>query len=65
VIPVLGCTAVVAFKALFDRTRHWADIEAIAAAGSGDLAQAGAWVGSVLGPESPVTRRLLAMAPRA
>ena len=28
-IPVLGCEALVVFKAMFNRTRDWADIEAI------------------------------------
>jgi hypothetical protein len=28
-IPVLGCDALAVFKAMFDRTRDWADIEAM------------------------------------
>ena len=62
-IPVLGCTAVVVFKALFDRTRDWADIEAIAQAGTADLVEAGAWVRRVLGSESSVSRRLAQLTP--
>jgi hypothetical protein len=60
-IPVLGCTAVVVFKALFDRTRDWADIEAIAEAGSADLTPAGAWVSALLGPNNSAARRLAAL----
>jgi hypothetical protein len=61
-IPVLSCTALVVFKALFDRTRDWADIEAIAEVGSADLTEAGAWVRRVLGPDSAVARRLASLA---
>ena len=35
-IPVLGPVELAVFKALFDRTRDWADIEALAAAGNLD-----------------------------
>ncbi len=35
-LPVLGCTDLVVFKALFDRTKDWADIEAAVAAGTLD-----------------------------
>jgi len=61
-IPVLGCTALVVFKAVFDRTRDWADIEAVAEAGSADLAEASAWVRRVLGPDTPISERLTALA---
>ena len=36
-IPVLGPTELAVFKAMFDRTRDWADIEAMAAAGTLDV----------------------------
>jgi hypothetical protein len=36
-IPVLGPTELAAFKAMFDRTRDWADIEAMAGAGTLDV----------------------------
>ena len=35
-IPVLGPVELAVFKAMFDRTRDWADIEAMAAAGTLD-----------------------------
>lgn len=57
-IPVLGCTALVVFKALFDRTKDWADIEAVLKAGAADLTEAQAWVERVLGPDDPIVRRL-------
>ena len=36
-IPVLGPEALAVFKVMFDRTRDWADIEAMIAAGTVDL----------------------------
>lgn len=36
-IPVLGPIELVVFKAMFDRTKDWADIEAVVAAGTVDL----------------------------
>ena len=36
-IPVLGPTELAAFKAMFDRTRDWADVEAMASAGTLDV----------------------------
>lgn len=34
-IPVLDCASLIVFKALFNRTKDWADIEAICEAGDG------------------------------
>jgi hypothetical protein len=61
-IPVLGCTALVIFKALFDRTKDWADIEAVIAAGAADLAEAQVWVERILGEDDPIVRRLSSLA---
>jgi hypothetical protein len=61
-IPVLGCTALVVFKVLFDRTKDWADIEAIVEAGAADIPRASALVASILGPEDTTVRRLTALA---
>lgn len=36
-IPVLGAVELAVFKAMFDRTRDWADIEAMLAAGTLDI----------------------------
>lgn len=60
-IPVLGCTALVVFKALFDRTRDWADIEAVVDAGAADLDEATAWITQVLGADHAITRRLASL----
>lgn len=39
-IPILGPIELVVFKAMFDRTKDWADIEAVVAAGELDIAAA-------------------------
>jgi hypothetical protein len=57
-IPVLGCTSLAVFKAMFDRTQDWADIEAMHAVGSIELDEVGRWLGEMTGPESPRVRRL-------
>ena len=53
-IPVLDCTGLVVFKAMFDRTRDWADIEAMVEAQSFDAAEASHWIGEMLGDDRRV-----------
>ncbi len=60
-IPVVGCTAVAVFKALLDRTKDWADIEAMVAAGALDPSGALAWIAEMVGAEAPVARRMAAL----
>ena len=57
-IPVLGCEALIVFKALFNRTRDWADIEDVAAAGTVDDDEVLGWVGRIVGPDDRVMERL-------
>lgn len=57
-IPVLDCTALAVFKALFDRTKDWADIEAVIGAGAMDVQCAVAWLERILESDSPVIGRL-------
>jgi hypothetical protein len=57
-IPVLGCDALVVFKAMFDRTRDWADIEAVVAAEPAAAAGGLAALTRLIGSEEPSTRRL-------
>lgn len=57
-IPVLDCVALVVFKALFNRTRHWADIEAVVEADAVNAGEVLDWVGQLLGENDPVTTRL-------
>ncbi|HEY4450004.1 MAG TPA: hypothetical protein VGN13_00230 [Solirubrobacteraceae bacterium] len=62
-IPVLSCTALVVFKAMFDRTQDWADIETMVEAGSFDLDEATHWIREMLG-EDRRTEHLAAAAAR-
>jgi hypothetical protein len=57
-IPVLGCTALVVFKVLFNRTKDWADIEEIVEMGAVDGPEAVAWVTRLLDGDDPVVDRL-------
>lgn len=57
-IPVLGCHALVIFKALFNRTKDWADIEAMLAASAFDGDRALGALFRLLGPDDPATLRL-------
>jgi hypothetical protein len=57
-IPVLDGTTLAVFKALFDRTKDWADIEEIAAAGALDGGRASSWLRRIQGPDSPAVARL-------
>lgn len=68
-IPVLGPVELAVFKALFNRTRDWADLEAMIAAGSLDLGAVRAALKTMLEPDDPRFARLetavrLASAPR-
>jgi hypothetical protein len=57
-IPVLGCTALAVFKAMFDRPRDWVDIEAMVEARALDLLEARRWVSEMAGPDSTEARKL-------
>jgi hypothetical protein len=57
-IPVLGCTAVVILKAMFNRTKDWADVEAVVAAGTFDATEALGWLVQLLGADDPAVERL-------
>lgn len=61
-IPVLGCTALILFKALFNRTKDWADIEEMVSAKAGDISQAIDWLSSLLGPKDQIVSRLESLA---
>jgi hypothetical protein len=61
-IPALDCTALAVFKALFDRTKDWADIEEMLAAGALDSARATAWLERILGADCAPAARLKSLA---
>lgn len=60
-IPVLDCASLVIFKAFFDRTRDWADIEAIAIATPEDIDGAAATIAELVGKDDPALEKLKAL----
>jgi hypothetical protein len=61
-IPVLQCTDLAVFKALFDRTKDWADIEEMAAAGTLDIPSIQSLLGRFSRPDAPGIARLQKLA---
>ena len=61
-VPVLDCASLAIFKAFFDRTKDWADLEAIALAAPEDIETAAATIADLVGPDDPAVRRLEALA---
>lgn len=57
-IPVLGPVELAVFKVMFDRTRDWADIEAMLAAGSLDVEAVRRELAALVGPGDPRHARL-------
>jgi hypothetical protein len=57
-VPVLGPIELAVFKAMFDRTKDWADIEAMVAAGALDVASARRELVAMVGPDDARVRRL-------
>jgi hypothetical protein len=57
-IPVLGCTALAIFKAMFDRTKDWGDIEEMLRAGTVDVPAVEGWLAEMAGAGSERTARL-------
>lgn len=57
-IPILAPGELAVFKAMFDRTRDWADIEAMAAAGTLDFDAVRTALEPMLGPRDPRLKRL-------
>jgi hypothetical protein len=60
-IPVLGCDALVVFKAMLNRTRDWADIEAMVEARTVDPTTVVGWVVRLLGTDHEASERLTAL----
>ena len=57
-VPFLACRDIAVFKALFDRTQDWADLEQMAAAGTLDIEAVAAVVAAHLGSDDPRIERL-------
>lgn len=60
-IPTLGCEALIVFKAMFNRTKDWADIEAVLEVGIVDGPRVLGKLRSLLGREDPSVVRLAAL----
>jgi len=63
-IPVLDCASLVIFKAMFDRTKDWADIEAVAVAAPEDIEAAARTIAELIGEDDPAHARLAAIQTR-
>jgi hypothetical protein len=55
-IPVLDCTGLAVFKAMFDRTRDWADMEAMVEARTIDFDEATHWIREMVGDDERVEK---------
>jgi hypothetical protein len=62
-IPVLDCASLAIFKAFFDRTKDWADLEAIAEATPEDIDAAAATISGLISPDDPAVKRLESLIP--
>ncbi len=60
-VPVLDCASLVIFKAFFDRTKDWADIEAIAVATPEDIEDATTTIADLVGKDDPAIEKLKAL----
>jgi hypothetical protein len=60
-IPVLDCASLTIFKAFFDRTKDWADIEAIAIATPEDVEGAAETIASLVGKDDSAVEKLKAL----
>jgi hypothetical protein len=61
-LPFLACEDLAVFKAFFNRTRDWADLEAMHDAGSLDVAAVAGVLARYLGADDDRIARLLALA---
>lgn len=57
-VPMLDCASLVVFKALFDRTKDWADIEAIAECTPAQVESAAAALSGLVGEDDETCKRL-------
>lgn len=62
-VPVLDCASLAIFKAFFDRTQDWADLEAVARATPEDIETAAETIADLVGKEDPAVERLVSLLP--
>lgn len=60
-VPFLSCPDLAVFKAFFDRTKDWADLEEMAAAGTLDVETVSGILVHYLGVDDPRIERLVAL----
>jgi hypothetical protein len=60
-IPVLDCASLAIFKAFFDRTKDWADLEAISVATPEDIEDAADTIADLVGEDDPAVEKLKAL----
>jgi hypothetical protein len=63
-IPVLSCTDLAVFKVVFNRSRDWADLEAMVEANSVDRDDALGWLRDSLGDDADQVIRFAALEPQ-
>jgi len=61
-VPFLACRDLAVFKAFFDRTKDWADLEEMQTAGTLDIEAVAGVLVHYLGPDDPRITRLLTLA---
>jgi len=61
-VPFLACRDLAVFKAFFDRTKDWADLEEMQIAGTLDIEAVAGVLVHYLGPDDPRITRLLTLA---
>jgi hypothetical protein len=62
-IPVLDCASLAIFKAFFDRTKDWADLEAIAQVTPEDIDTAATTISELIGEDDLAVQRLERLIP--
>ena len=60
-VPFVGCSDLAVFKAFFDRTKDWADLEEMHAAGTLDADRVVGVLVRYLGPDDPRITRLVTL----
>ena len=60
-LPFLGCHDLAVFKAFFNRTKDWADLEAMVAAGSLDVSAVAGVLAGLLGADDDRIEHLLSL----
>jgi hypothetical protein len=61
-VPVLDCASLAVFKAFFDRTKDWADMEEIALTTPEDIEAAAKTIADLVGADDPAVKRLQQLA---